>query len=58
VESEIFPRILVCLKDDDHMVRKNAATCILEIAKQTPEMAKLVIHSGGASSIVEYITES
>lgn len=40
------------------MVRKNAATCILEIAKQTPEMAKLVIHSGGASSIVEYITES
>lgn len=33
VEAEIFPRILNCLKDIDVQVRKNAATCIREIAK-------------------------
>ena len=33
VEAEIFPKILNCLKDIDPLVRKNAATCIREIAK-------------------------
>ena len=35
VEAEIFPRILLCLKDVDEYVRKNAATCIREIARHT-----------------------
>lgn len=33
VEQEIFPRILNSLKDTDIYVRKNAATCIREIAR-------------------------
>ena len=58
VEAEIFPKILNCLKDIDHPVRKNAATCIREIAKQTSELAKLIVHSGGAAAIVDFISES
>eukprot|EP00752_Nemacystus_decipiens_P004338 g3963.t1 len=37
VEAEVFPNILKCLRDSDLYVRKNAATCIREIAKHTPE---------------------
>jgi len=58
VEAEIFPRILNCLKDLDSNVRKNAASCIREVVKHTPELAKLVVHSGGAQSIVDYICET
>lgn len=46
------------MKDLDNLVRKNAATCIREIAKQTAELAKLIVHSGGAAAIVEYISET
>ncbi len=49
VEAEIFPRILNCLKDMDVQVRKNAATSIREIAKQTTELA---------AATVDYISES
>jgi len=42
----------------DVQVRKNAATCIREIAKQTTELAKLIVHSGGAAATVDYISES
>ena len=38
VEAEIFPKIFVCLSDQDAIVRKNAATCIREIAKHTAEV--------------------
>lgn len=38
VEAEVFPNILKCLRDSDLYVRKNAATCIREIAKHTPEV--------------------
>lgn len=38
VEAEIFPDILTCLKDMDTVVRKNAATCIREIARHTQEV--------------------
>ncbi len=41
VEAEIFPRILHCLKDVDEYVRKNAATCVREIARHTPDLAKV-----------------
>ena len=43
VEAEIFPRILHCLKDVDEFVRKNAATCVREIARHTPDLAKLIV---------------
>ena len=47
VEAVILPRI-----------RKNAATCIRQIAKQTTELAKLIVHSGGAVATADYISES
>jgi len=46
------------LKDQDTLVRKNAATCIREIAKHSPELAKLICNTGGAAALVDYITES
>ncbi len=41
VEAEIFPKILTCLGDADTYVRKNAATCVREVAKHTPEVRTL-----------------
>ena len=46
------------LKDNDILVKKFAATCIREIAKQSPDLAKLICNAGGAVAIVEYITEA
>eukprot|EP01083_Nonionella_stella_P021492 59568_1 len=59
VESEIFPKILSLLKkDSDAIVKKNAATLIREIAKHTPELARLIVNCGGDSVLIEYITET
>mmetsp|Transcript_55147 Transcript_55147/g.120632 ORF Transcript_55147/g.120632 Transcript_55147/m.120632 type:complete len:263 (+) Transcript_55147:2-790(+) len=58
VEAEIFPNILNCVRDDDKYVQKNAATCIREICKHTPELAKLVVNSGGAASLVDFVANS
>ena len=58
VEAEIFPNILNCLKDGDAFVRKNAATCIREVAKHTPELAKLIVNSGGAAALVDFVSEA
>jgi hypothetical protein len=58
VEAEIFPTILNCLRDVDTMVRKHAAMCIREVSKHTPELAKLIVNSGGAAALVDYITEA
>merc|ERR1712132_25972 len=58
VEAEIFPNVLNCLKDTDPFVRKNAATCIREVAKHTPELAKLIVNSGGAAALVDYVSEA
>ena len=57
VEAEIFPNILNCLKDSV-MVRKNAAMCIREVSKHTPELTKLAVNSGGAAALVDYISEA
>ena len=40
------------------MVRKNAAMCIREVAKHTPELAKLIVNSGGAGALVDYVSEA
>jgi len=59
VESEIFPKVLSLLqKDRDLIVKKNAATLIREIAKHSPELARLIVNCGGDSVIIEYITET
>ena len=37
----------------DVFVRKNAATVIREIVKHTPELAQLVVSSGGVGALVD-----
>ncbi|CAE7512060.1 Spag6, partial [Symbiodinium sp. KB8] len=44
--------------DIDIYVRKNAATCIREVVKHTPELAKLVVNAGGGAALVDYVRES
>jgi hypothetical protein len=52
VEAEIFPKILYRLenifnfrlKDSDVLVKKFAATCIREVSKQSPDLAKVNIY--------------
>jgi len=42
----------------DIFVRKNAATVIREICKHTPELAQLIVSSGGVGAIVDYVNEA
>eukprot|EP00611_Tribonema_gayanum_P016699 TRINITY_DN290_c0_g1_i1.p2 TRINITY_DN290_c0_g1~~TRINITY_DN290_c0_g1_i1.p2 ORF type:complete len:240 (+),score=113.53 TRINITY_DN290_c0_g1_i1:1170-1889(+) len=59
VEAEDFPGALRCLSDADALVRKNAATtCVREVVKHTPELAKLVVNAGGAAALVDYAAEA
>ncbi|CAE7751402.1 Spag6 [Symbiodinium pilosum] len=58
VESEIFPTILHCLKDVDESVRKNAATCIRELSRHTPDLAKLIVNAGGIAAMVEFVNDA
>jgi len=46
------------LKDSDNLVRKYAAICIREIAKQSLDLSKLICNSGGAVAIVDFISEA
>ena len=38
-------------QDVDEFVRKNAATCIREIARHTPDLAKLIVNAGPESIV-------
>ncbi|OON19756.1 Armadillo/beta-catenin-like repeat protein, partial [Opisthorchis viverrini] len=58
VEAEIFPTILVSLKDADEIVRKNCSTLIKDIVKHTSELSQLVTNAGGAASIVEFLSNN
>merc|ERR1712151_1349030 len=40
------------------MGRKNAATCIREIARHTPDLAKLIVNAGGVAAMVDYIADA
>lgn len=40
------------------LVRNKAATCIREIAKHSPELAKLICNAGGTAALVDYVNES
>ena len=39
-------------------MRKNAATCIREIAKHSSDLANTICNAGGSAALVEYITDS
>ena len=49
-------KLIYCLKDPDHIVRKNSAYAILELVNKSPENSKAFIDIGGVSAIVEYIS--
>ena len=57
-EADIFPKVLYCLKDLDPQVRRNAANCIREIAKQSSELANIIVHYGGPGAIVDYLNHT
>lgn len=57
-EADIFPKVLYCLKDSDPQVRRNAANCIREIAKQSSELANIIVHYGGPGAIVDYLNHT
>uniref|UniRef100_A0A3Q2NUC4 Sperm associated antigen 6 n=1 Tax=Fundulus heteroclitus TaxID=8078 RepID=A0A3Q2NUC4_FUNHE len=58
VEAEVFPAAFVSLKDPDEYVRKNVATLMREVAKQTPELSQLIVNCGGLSKVIDYLGES
>jgi hypothetical protein len=37
-------------------VRKNATTCIREVAQHTSELAQLIVNAGGVGALVDYMT--
>ncbi len=46
------------MKHDDLLVRKYSCTCIQEIARQSPELAKVIANDNGVKHLVEYISEN
>lgn len=56
VEADTLPKVLQCLKYPDEPARKHAATLVREIAKQTPELAQLVVSTGGVGALVEFVS--
>lgn len=46
------------MKSPDPYVRKNAASLICELTKHSPDLAQLIVNSGGIVPIVEYLKES
>ena len=49
-------KLLNCLKDNDDIVKKNAAFCICEIVNKSPENAQVICDAGGPGIIVDFIT--
>ena len=46
---------LLCLKDGDAFVQRNAAVAVREVVKHSEELASIVVRAGGAGGLVEYI---
>ena len=49
-------KLLNCLKDNDDIVKKNAAFCICEIVNKNPENAQAICSAGGPGILVDFIT--
>ncbi|CDI80950.1 armadillo/beta-catenin-like repeat protein, putative [Eimeria praecox] len=67
VEAEALPKTLHCLKDPDDLVRyvdnplpiaKNAATCVREIVKHTPQLAVFAANAGAIEALIHLIQET
>ncbi len=57
VAADVFPKVYLLLKDTDPMVRRNSATVVREVCKHTPELAQLIVATGGVAALVENIRE-
>jgi hypothetical protein len=57
VAADVFPKIFTLLKDTDPMVRRNAASVAREVCKHTPELAQLIVATGGVAALVDNISE-
>jgi hypothetical protein len=51
-------KLLNCLKDNDEIVRNNAAMCICEIVNKCPENAQAICSAGAPVVITNYIKNS
>ncbi len=56
VDGDIFPGLWACFKINDEPTRKTSAELVCHIVKQSAELAQLVVHSGGAAVLVDYLT--
>lgn len=58
VAADVFPKIYLLLRDTDPMVRRNAAMVVREVCKHTPELAQLVVATGGVAALVDNVRET
>lgn len=58
VAADVFPKIYLLLRDTDAMVRRNSATVIREVCKHTPELAQLIVATGGVAALVDNVKET
>ena len=49
-------KLLSCLKDNDKIVKKNAAICICEIVNKSSNNASVMVNNGASAILVEFIT--
>jgi 3-methyladenine DNA glycosylase AlkD len=49
-------KLLLCLKESDKSIKKNAAFCICEIVNKSSKFAQDIVTSGGATFLVEFIS--
>lgn len=51
-------KLLNCLRDQDVIVRQNAAMCICELVNKSPEIAMAIASAGGPYVITEYVSHT
>lgn len=49
-------KLLMCLKDADKTIKKNAAFCICEIVNKNSKFASDIVNNGGATFLVDFIS--
>ena len=57
--SHVCPcSLFSCLQDTDVFVRKNAASACRDVVRHSEEVTAIVVKSGGAAALVEYVSEA
>jgi hypothetical protein len=58
VGLEAVPRAILALKDLSEGVRKNACILLREICRQSENLSKIVVSSGGVAGLCEFLNET